>query len=294
MASVFALVTSIAFAFDFYFVRKGLMGTPYPLISAFLTLTINFSFFIVLSLIFKPISLSQLNLIYFYIIAGILAPGVARFLSHKGLETLGMSISVPIINAEPIFAALMALIFLAEPIDFLIGTGIFCAITGLVLLSYESGQGKRINVSRKFRYRYLFYPITASIFYGVSIFFRKKGLNMLGSPITGATITTGTSWCILLIILVANGTLKKLSAVKKQSIPYFIMAGGASSIGWISLFYALHIGKVVIVSPLANLSTLITLILGFTLLRDTEQITFKVVIAGILVVGGVILLSLAN
>lgn len=46
MAVILALVTAIALGFDFYFIKKGLIETPYPLIATFITLTINFSFLV--------------------------------------------------------------------------------------------------------------------------------------------------------------------------------------------------------------------------------------------------------
>ena len=294
MEIVFALLTSFAFAFDFYFIRKGLIETPYPLMATFITLTINFSFFVILSIIFVPIGLLKLNLVYLFIIAGILAPGFARFLSYQGLESLGMAISTPIVNAESLFSVLMALIFLKETINFTIGTGVLSIVLGIVLLSYEAGRKEKANTSRNFRYRYLFFPITASIFYGVSVFIRKLGLNVVDSPILGATFTSGTSWCILLIFLAATGKAKRLFQVKKQSFIYFIMGGGATCIAWLSFFNALNIGNIVIVSPIASCYSLVTLLLGYLLFRNVEQIGLKIIVATILIVGGVVLLSLGK
>lgn len=291
MAIFFALISSISYGFDNYFVRKGLLETPYPMVPAFITLTINFSFFIILSLIFVPFSLLKLNLIYIFIIAGILAPGCARFFSYKGLETLGMSISTPIVNAELLFTVLMALIFLNEQVSFSIVTGILSVATGLVLLGFETGQGKKTNIAKKITYRYLLYPLTASIFYGISVFLRKLGLNLVSSPILGATVTSGTSWCVITLILMASGNAKGISQIKKQSLIYFALAGGGTCIGWFFLFYALNIGKLVIVSPIANTYSLVTLILSYWLLRKVERVSLKIVIATILVVGGIILLS---
>jgi drug/metabolite transporter (DMT)-like permease len=98
MDIVFALITAVAYGLDIYFVRKGLLESPFPIVAAFITLTINFSIFVILFFIFVPIDFFKLNFIYVFIAAGILAPGCARVLSYKGLETLGMSISTPIVN----------------------------------------------------------------------------------------------------------------------------------------------------------------------------------------------------
>jgi uncharacterized membrane protein len=294
MAIVFALVSCIGYGFDAYFIRKGTIETPYSFIPAFITLTINFSFFLILSFIYVPISLLKLNLVYPFIIAGILAPGCARLLSYKGIRTLGVSVATPIVSAESTFSILMALIFLKEPMNLEIGTGILSVVVGLVLLGYETGQKSKREISKKICYRDLLYPITASIFYGVSVFIRKLGLNVVNSAILGATVTSGTSWCIFAILLATSGNAKRLFQVEKQSLAYFFMSGGTTCIAWLSLFYALSIGRVVIVSPVASSYSLVTLFLSYVLLRNTERISLKIIVAAILIIGGVVLLSLGK
>jgi uncharacterized membrane protein len=50
--------------------------------------------------------------------------------------------------------------------------------------------------------------------------------------------------------------------------------------------------KVVIVTPIATSYSLVTLLLSYLLLRKVERLSLKIVVATILIVGGVILLSL--
>jgi transporter family protein len=270
------------------------MKSPEPMVAAFITLTVNFCFFVLLSVIFEPLSQLTWSLVYLFIVAGTLAPGAARFLSYRGLETLGMSISAPIVNAESIFSVILAIIFLNEPITLVIGAGVLSIIIGLVLFGLESGQKNEAGSGKKTRYRYLFYPVMASVFYGFSVFLRKLGLNVLGSPILGATFTSGTSWLIITISLAAGGHVKQLSRVTRQSFIYFLLGGGATCIAWYSLFKALHIGKVSIVTPIATSFSLMTLFLSYVLLRNVERINRRIVAATVLVIGGIILLSLAK
>lgn len=247
-----------------------------------------------LSLIFVPFEFLKLDLIYLFIIAGILAPGGARLLSYKGLEILGMSITTPIINAESLFSVAMALFFLNEPINFSIAMGILSVVSGLALLGYEIGQEDKGDISKRFCYRYLLYPTIAPLFYGVSVFFRKLGLNTLSSPILGATHTSGTSWCILSIVLATSGNMKKLAHVKKRRFIYFFLGGCATCIAWLSFFHALNIGRVAIVTPIATSYSLFTLSLSYLFLRDMERMGSKIIFGTILIVGGVILLSLVK
>ena len=294
MAVLLALVTCFAYAIDTYLIRQGLARTPQPMVATVVTLSVNFAFFVVLFLLFVPAHYVRLEKGYPFIIAGVLAPGAARAFSYRGIEKLGLSINTPIVNSEILIAVAMAILFLNEPMTLMIGIGVLSIIVGLVLLGLESGRGKESIVGKRIRYRYLLYPLIASVFYGVSVFVRKLGLNVLGSPILGATFTSGTSWLILTASLVAGGHVNQLSKVTRQSFIYFLLGGGATCVAWYSLFNALHIGKVSIVTPIATSYSLVTLFFSYVLLRKVERINRRIVAATVLVVGGIILLSLAK
>ena len=291
MAALLALVTCFMYATDTYLVRQGLAKTPYPLVATVITLSVNFAFFAVLFFLFVPAHYLRFDGIYPFVIAGVLAPGAGRALSYKGIEKLGLSINTPIVNAEAVFAVVMAILFLNEPVTVPVVAGILSVVTGLALLGYETGRRKGSSATKRIEYRYLFFPIMASIFYGMSVFFRKLGLNAVSSPILGAAFTSGTSWCIFMIALLKGGNRKVLFEVKKQSLVYFLLGGVTTCIGWFALFTALSIGKVSIVTPIATSYSLVTLLLSYFLLRRVELITLKIVLATILVVGGVVLLS---
>lgn len=290
----YALMTAFAFGFDYYFIRKGLITDPYPLVAAFITLTVNILFFLILYHFLVSPELLKWRLIYPFIAAGILAPGCARIFSYKGLEQLGMAISTPIINSETLFSVSMAIIFLKEEINLFIVFGIISIITGLGLLNYEMGQRSGRRVAGKINYLYILYPLTAAFFYGVSVFLRKFGLIATGSPILGATITAGTSWIILAMLMMTGGQVRNLTRMGTNGLIYFTLGGVMTCVAWFSLFSALNVGRVALVSPIANSYSLATMFLSYVFLRDVERITIKTVVATCLVVGGIFLLVLGR
>ena len=286
----FALITAVAYGCDYYFIRKGLLTDPYPLLATFITLTVNFSFFLILFFVYVPAELLKWRLLYPFVAAGILAPGCARIFSYKGLEHLGMSISAPIINAETLFSVLMAIVFLNEKINIFIVLGIFCVITGLSMLSYEMGRENGRKKIGKLNYLYLLYPLTAAMFYGISVFFRKFGLVATGSPILGATVTAGTSWCVLTFLLMRRERVRGLINIGKKGLTYFVMGGAMTCVAWLSFFSALNIGRVTLVAPIASSYSLVTMFLSYVFLRNVERITITTVVATGFVVGGIVLL----
>src|SRR4030042_2962952 len=205
-----------------------------------------------------------------------------------------MSIASPITNTDSFFAVSMALIFLDEPLTLFLVVGIMSVLTGIVLLGFETGQNRNANAHRTFKLRYLFYPLAAACLFGVSVFLRKLGLTVVNSPLLGAVVTSGTSWCVFALFTMKRGHMKGVFEVKRRSLVYFFIAGGFNCMTWLALFQALSIGRVSIVSPIAGCYSLITLLLSGAFLRDAERITAIIVFATFLIVGGVVTLSLAR
>ncbi|MDI7259458.1 MAG: EamA family transporter [Thermodesulfobacteriota bacterium] len=100
------------------------------------------------------------------------------------------------------------------------------------------------------------------------------------------------SWVILAILLTTSGNAKRLFQIKTQSLIYFLIGGGTTCIAWLALFYALQIGRVSIVTPIASSYSFFTLFLSCLLLRQVERVNLKIVLATILIVGGIVILSL--
>jgi uncharacterized membrane protein len=85
-----------------------------------------------------------------------------------------------------------------------------------------------------------------------------------------------------------------VTRVKKESLPYFILGGCLTSIGWYALFNALHMGRVGIVTPIAVSYSLVTMSFSYLFLRDVEHVNRWVVCGTLLVVGGILLLCLGK
>ena len=294
MAILLALITSIGHALDSFFVRKGLIETPSPMAAAFITLSTNFAFFAVLSLFLLPGHLLKFEYVYVFMIAGLLAPALGRALHYTGLHRLGMSISSPVVNTDSLFATAMALIFLKEPLSLLLALGISGVVVGVLLLGYESGQERDIDIRRGFKYRYILFPLAAAMCFGLSIFLRKLGLRMVNSPILGAVVTSATSWCVFTLYMVTSGNLGGMGLLRRRSLIYFLIAGGMNCVTWLAYFHALNMGRVSVVSPVAGCYSIFTLLLSGTLLREAERINMRIILATLLVAGGVITLSLAK
>jgi drug/metabolite transporter, DME family len=112
-----------------------------------------------------------------FVAAGIFAPGIGRTMSYVGIEKIGVARSVPIANSSPIFASLLAVIFLAEVwlLQNIVGT--LLVISGVVALSMaKPAQGRW----RKFD---VIYPAIGALAFGASSILRKAGLEYVAIPV---------------------------------------------------------------------------------------------------------------
>jgi len=60
----------------------------------------------------------------------------------------------------------------------------------------------------------------------------------------------------------------------------------------VSIYYALDLGKVTVVIPIASTGPLFSLTLSALFLRDVEKVTPKIVIGACLIISGVLLITL--
>lgn len=278
-----AIVAALFFSVSTLLVRARVREAS-PLIALALSLSVNVVVLWAISLVWYDVTVDLWQWRYF-IVAGTLAPVLGRFFNYSGIDALGVNISTPITYANPLVSVTLALAFLGERITALGLLGGLLVIAGGVLLGTVRGDGQ---VS--FKRRYLVLPVLAAVFYGSSHIFRKLGIDLVNEPVLAAAVTTTTSWSLLVVYLLARSSRQEL-AVSRQAAGFFGLAGLATSVAIPTLYLALRLGQVVVVTPIMNASPLFVLALSYVFFRGEELFTPRVVAGTVGVVAGVILLS---
>lgn len=156
-------------------------------------------------------------------------------------------------------------------------------IAGGGLVGTERGDG-----SVSFKWYHLLLPIVAAVLYGSSHIIRKVGIDLAHSPLIASAVTITTSWLLATGYLLATRT--EVSIDQRQLL-YFSLAGLASSVAIPTLYLALQIGLVVVVSPMLNLSPIFILILSFLFFRNEEIFSRQIILGTVTVVIGIMLLT---
>ena len=134
MAEYFSFQAALFFSIGHILIRRGLVDSN-AMTGAFISLSMSAVILWVLLLWLIPLTNLWNPIVFYFIAAGIFAPGIGRTLSYVGIERIGVARSVPIVNSSPIFASIFAVIFLGEVWVGQNIVGTVLVISGVVLLS---------------------------------------------------------------------------------------------------------------------------------------------------------------
>lgn len=285
-AEFYALANAFLFALHNILSKKALRHSN-PATAVISGLSINIIFLWGMSVLFVPLSSLTSASILIFAGVGLFQPGLTRLLSYKGIDTLGVAITDPIRATTPLFSAIMAIIFLGEKLTMPIVCATLMIIAGIILLSWRSGSMK-LGGSAVF----LWYPIAASALAGATQVVRKFGLAAGPHPFLAAAVTATSSLIVSLLTLWFVEKNQETWKMNRQCFWWFLAAGITISFGMVCIYYALDLGKVSVVIPIASTGPFFSLILTAMFLRDVERVTLRIVLSAAMIVGGVLLLTL--
>ncbi len=285
MSEYLAIQASLCFAVAHILNRRGLVTSnaiTASLFSIFLSAVVLWA----MVPFFVPLSSFRSPAIWYFLVGGIFAPGLGRLMALIGIERLGVGRSIPLSNASPMLASVMAVVLMGErwtPQNFF---GTFLVILGIVILSMkETGQTRWRRID-------LIYPVMAAFSFAISTNLRKLGLLIDNVPLMAAAITSTTALLFAVVVFQAQGG-RHVFRLPRSSFGWFLAGGLSTTAAMLSVFYALSSGRVVIVDPLVNTNPVLVLPLSALFLRDLEAITFRIVAGATCTVVGTILVILA-
>jgi uncharacterized membrane protein len=285
-AELYALVNAFLFALHNLFTKKALRYSN-PATAVISGLLINIIFLWSLFLLFTPLSSLTRASILIFAAVGLFQPGLTRLLSYKGIDTLGVAITDPIRATTPLFSAMMAILFLGETLTLPIVVATLMIIAGITLLSWRAGSMKLSGSAV-----YLWYPIAAPALAGATQVVRKFGLAAVPHPLLAAAVTATSSLVVSLLTLWFVERTQETWKMNRQCFGWFLAAGLTISVAMVCIYYALDLGKVSVVIPIASTGPFFSLILAVLFLRDVERVTLRIVLNAAMIVGGVVLLTL--
>lgn len=201
-----------------------------------------------------------------FALAGLIVPSLSMTLHTLSVRTIGPGITAGLTSTSPVFAMVIAVAVLGEIVTgrILVGTAIVTGGIGFIALRSRQG-GVSWPVWA------VLIPLGAALTRGVAHNIIKFGLGDLPSPMTAALISSTIS---LLVLLIFNGTQRQRFPRFGPGYYWFGLLGVLNAIGMVAVSTALHLGEVVLVSPLIATTPVFTLLIGWLFFRR-EAVTWS-------------------
>tara|TARA_B100001167_G_scaffold30386_1_gene16405 strand:- start:345 stop:1256 length:912 start_codon:yes stop_codon:yes gene_type:complete len=301
MAAVaFSILAAFGFASSAVLSRQGLQAV-FPLPGVMVSLIFSFLFTGIMALLF---AFSDIGSIPQAALLWILGLGIVNYFGGRtqnflSVNLIGASRASLFVASQAPFAALFAVAFTGESLHLLVGLGTVGVVGGLIFASgtsiLEGWRGDKIFVLG-----YLM-ALGAGASYGATNVMAKQTLEVFDSPLVITMLSMLVGMLVLAPLVGASTAQSGVHREKGQgfsknlwSLRWVALAGIASGIAVISLYFAVQRADVVVISPIVSSSPLITLFLAHVFLARLERVTKRLLFGALLTVGGVVLVVIGN
>ena len=301
MAAVaFSILAAFGFASSAVLSRRGLQAV-FPLPGVMVSLIFSFLFTGIMALLF---AFSDIGSIPQAALLWILGLGIVNYFGGRtqnflSVNLIGASRASLFVASQAPFAALFAVAFTGESLHLLVGLGTVGVVGGLIFASgtsiLEGWRGDKIFVLG-----YLM-ALGAGASYGATNVMAKQTLEVFDSPLVITMLSMLVGMLVLAPLVGASTAQSGVHREKGQgfsknlwSLRWVALAGIASGIAVISLYFAVQRADVVVISPIVSSSPLITLFLAHVFLTRLERVTKRLLFGALLAVGGVVLVVIGN
>ena len=278
MTPLLALSAAFGFGVAGVFLKRGLQYVN-PLPAAVLSVT--FTTVVVWALTLSTTSLDGLLTprILPFVVAGVIAPGLARLALFTGIDRVGVARTYAVGSTAPLVSVVLAIVFLGERPSWLLMIGAAAIVVGGSLLS------KRPPGDRSWRRRDLVFAGLAAVGFAVRDNVTRYGFRDFADPVLAAAVSTATSVAIMwsYAVIAARRELR----VEWLGLKLLMCAGVAEGFAYVMMWRALASGTVAVVSPLTNSHSIFAVALAALFLRDLERVTWRIGVATVLIVAGV-------
>jgi len=223
--------------------------------------------------------------------AGVIHFLIGRMLVYSGIRLIGANRTLPITTCNILFAALLGIFFLGEPLTVTLILAVLLIMGGVILISTvgSSGTGES-GMPRGSLVKGVFAALGAALCWSVSPVLVKIGLKEVGSPLAATFISYTAASIIIGVSLFHPRNNEKLRRLERTSLIPFIIAGTAGSIAQILMYSALNFSLVSLVVPLLATRSLFVFPLSFLINREIEAFNLRIIMGAIAIVVGVFLI----
>ena len=278
-AALLAIGSALGFGVAGVLLRRGLEYTG-PVSAAVVSVSVTTAFIWAITVVTTPLDRLLTWRIWPFLVAGLVAPGLARLFFFMGIDRIGVARAFSLMAGAPLLAVLLAIAFLGERPGPLLLVGAVAIAAGGVLLARRSHEEAR------WRRRDMIFPLLGALGFAVRDNLSRWGFREYGDALTAAAAATVTSLAMMWLVAGIRRTKLDLPPV---ALLILVCSGLFEGLAYLLMWRALAIGDVSVVSPLVNAHSIVAIGLAAIFLRDLERVTWRILVASILIIAGVAL-----
>jgi drug/metabolite transporter (DMT)-like permease len=284
-AILLALASAVGYGLGLTLTQLGLRHAP-PSAGAAISIPSSTLLFVVAAPFALAGSTPVWTAVPVFAAVGLLFPAAATLVTFEANRRLGPVITGSLGNLAPLFAVLLAVVLLGEPLRVAQVLGLAVILAGVVVLT---GRGPEQGGS--WGSWYVVLPLAAAALRGLVQPVIKLGLAVWPSPFAAALVGYLVSSAVV-IVAGRMRTGRWRPAVTARGAQWFVGVGLCNGLAVLLMYAALARGPVTLVSPLVATYPLVTVVASALLLGKAEN-QLRIALGAALAVVGVGLLLIA-
>ena len=213
---------------------------------------------------------------------GLFAPGISQILFTRAVGVIGPSRTAVMVGVSPVLSAAIAVTILGEPLHVALAIGTLLVVAGGTLLVRERGTGALLSFG-------IALGLGAALLFAIRdnlVRWAARGSDVPGFVAASASLASATLVIAIVVLLRPNGVART-----RQAFRPFLLSGLVYGVSYACLYSAFDRGRVTIVAPLVATESLWAVLISMLVLRRSERIGARLLVAAALVVGGGALIS---
>jgi drug/metabolite transporter (DMT)-like permease len=220
-----------------------------------------------------------------FALAGLIHPYLSMYASLEALKRAGTTVASTLAATAPFFSALGAVVLLGEDLTIVVALATVGIVAGVMVLTFD---GRRM--ARVIRVALIFASV-AAVIRGSTHVIGKWGLELLPNPFMATFVAFSVGLiCMTIFFRLRHGHLPR--DLPADGVKYFVYSGLCIAFAIISMYGALMLGRVVVISPIIASYPVFTL-LSVWIVR-AERISGQLVVGVLMVTAGVAIIALVG
>jgi drug/metabolite transporter (DMT)-like permease len=231
----------------------------------------------------------QMDSLILSILSGVVGLCLGDTMFMLSLELIGVSKTVPVVSAYPMFTAFFAVLFFNEPFTFLLLLGTMLIIVGIWLVSPERASSS--DVTRRVLSKGVFISLSTALVWSLSIILMNQALELsqMAAFDSAFVVNTARMAASTLLFLAFSPFMdRRFHFMKLKRKTWIILAlGGIVGLvfGWVLLAISLSYTEASRAVPISSVSPLFATLIGAFFLK--EKVTVRIFMGAVLIVLGI-------